>query len=135
VRSLGDQRAAIFLAGNIGLEALFSGDHERARAAFEEQVRLCAGQEEEALAAEGLGGLAAVAAVEGDLERAARLLGAAEATGAVGDADVIERLEQDFLAAARERLADAEWSSAYAAGAALGLSKAADLAAAGSDRR
>jgi hypothetical protein len=48
---------------------------------------------------------------------------------------VIERLEQDFLAAARERLADAEWSSAYAAGAALGLSKAADLAAAGSDRR
>jgi predicted ATPase len=135
VRSLGDQRAAIFLAGNIGLEALFSGDHERARVAFEEQVRLCAGQEEEALAAEGLGGLAAVAAVEGDLERAARLLGAAEAIGPVGDADVIERLEQDFLAAARERLADAEWSSAYAAGAALGLSKAADLAAAGSGRR
>src|ERR687889_2140593 len=41
VRSLGDPRAAIFLAGNMGLEALFSGDYARARTAFEEQVRLC----------------------------------------------------------------------------------------------
>ena len=132
VRSLGDQRAAIFLSGNIGLEALFSGDRERARIAFEEQVRLCAGQGEEALAAEGLGGLAAVAAVDGDPERAARLLGAAEAVGSVGDADVIERLEREFLAAARERLGESEWGAAYAAGAALGLSEAASLAIAGS---
>ena len=128
VRSLGDQRAAIFLEGNIGLAALFSGDHERARMAFEKQVRLCAGQGEETLAAEGLGGLAAVAAIGGNPDRAARLLGAAEAMGSVGDADVIERLERDFLAGARERLTDAEWSSAHAAGAALGLSEAADLA-------
>ena len=135
VRSLGDPRPAIFLEGNIGLEALFSGDHERARIAFEKQVRLCAREGEEALAAEGLGGLAAVAAVEGDPERTARLLGAAEAIGSVGDADVIERLERDFLAAARERLGDAKWSSAYAAGTALGLHEAADLAAAGSGRR
>ena len=128
VRSLGDQRAALFLAGNVGLEALFNGDYERARMAFEEQVRLCAELGEEALAAEGLGGLAAVAAIQGDPARAARLLGAAEAIGPVGDADVIERLEHDFLAAARQRLGDAEWSSAHAAGAALGLSEAAELA-------
>jgi hypothetical protein len=96
---------------------------------------LCAREGEEALAAEGLGGLAALAAVEGDAERSARLMGAAETIGSVGDADVIERLERDFLAAARERLGDAKWNSAYAAGTALGLREAADLAAAGSGRR
>jgi tetratricopeptide (TPR) repeat protein len=131
VRSLGDPRAAIFLAGNMGLEALFSGDYERARTAFEEQVRLCVLEEWDALAAEGLGGLAAVAAVEGDSERAARLLGAAEAIGSVGDADVLKRLEQRFLGPARDRLGGAAWSSGYAAGAALGLREAAELAAAG----
>jgi non-specific serine/threonine protein kinase len=135
VRSLGDPRAGIFLEGNIGLEALFSGDHERARTAFQEQVRLCALEGWEALAAEGLGGLAAVAAVEGDSERAARLLGAAEALGSVGDADVLKRLEQRFLGPARDRLGGEAWSSGYAAGAALGLREAAELAAAGPSRR
>jgi tetratricopeptide (TPR) repeat protein len=128
VRALGDPRADIFLQGNIGLAALFSGDYDRARAAFEEQVRLCVMQGDEALAAEGLGGLAAIAAVEGAAERAARLLGAGERIGSVADADVMDRLEREFFASARERLGDIEWSAAHAAGAALGLSEAAELA-------
>src|ERR687889_940672 len=38
VKSLGEPRAEIFLQGNIGLAALFSGDLESARAAFERQI-------------------------------------------------------------------------------------------------
>ena len=69
--------------------------------AFEEQVRLCAGQGEETLAAEGLGGLAAVAAIGAIPTAPPGCSGAAEAIGSVGDADVIERLERDFLGGAR----------------------------------
>ena len=38
---------------------------------------------------------------------------------------------REFLAGARERLGEAEWGAAYAAGAALGLSEASELAVAG----
>jgi predicted ATPase/DNA-binding SARP family transcriptional activator len=115
-REVGDPAAVAFLLGNVGLEALFHGDLDRARDAFDEQLRLC--QEHVLwLASEGLSGLAAIAARDDELERAAYLLGAATATGPWnGDADVAAELEQRFLRAARERYGERRWNEAYTAG-------------------
>jgi predicted ATPase len=118
-------RDPIFLTvtwGNVGLAALFTEDLDRALSAFEEEVRLCREHVLTHLAAEGLGGLAAIATRRGDPERAARLLGAATAIGAVGDADVEPQLEEQFFGPARLRTR--HWSEAYAAGAEMGFEEA-----------
>ncbi len=127
-RDLGDPVALALVCGNLGLEALFSGDLDRSRAAFDEQLRIC---REHVLwfAAEGLSGLAALAARRDDLEQAARLLGAATAIGGWdADADVGVALEQQFFEPARQRYGERRWSEAYAAGACLGFVEAIDLA-------
>jgi predicted ATPase/DNA-binding SARP family transcriptional activator len=121
-RELGDPVVLAITLGNVGLEALFTGDLDRARSAFEEQVRLCREHVLRFLAAEGLGGLAAIATRRGDPERAARMLGAATAFGSVGDADVEPQLEEQFFAPARLRTQD--WSQAHTAGAQMGFEEA-----------
>jgi len=121
----------VFLAGtcgNVGMEALFSDDVDRARDAFDEGLRLCREHVVRHLAAEGVGGLAAVAARRGDPERAARLLGAATALGAVGDADVNAQLEERFFAPARRA---PNWNDAYTVGAQMGFEEAIAFALAG----
>jgi predicted ATPase/DNA-binding SARP family transcriptional activator len=126
-RELGEPLTLAFVSGNIGLEALLSGDLDRAQEAFDEQLRLC---RDNAfwVAAEGLSGLAALAARRDDPERAARLLGAA---GAIGpwdaDADVKDALEE-LLKPARRRFGDERWQQALAAGTRLSLGEAIDLA-------
>jgi hypothetical protein len=82
---VGDPVLRAVTYGNVGLEALFTDDLDRARAVFEEQLRLCREHVVKHLATEALGGLAAVAARRGEPERAARLLGAATAIGPVAD--------------------------------------------------
>ena len=66
-------------AATLGLAALLTGDTDAARDAFREELRLCRELVVLPYASEGLRGLAAVAAVRGDLHRAARLVGAAAA--------------------------------------------------------
>jgi hypothetical protein len=66
--------------------------------------------------------LAALAARRGDPELAARLLGAATATGPVGDADVNAQLEEQFFAPARLRTR--HWSQAHTAGTQMGFEEA-----------
>jgi predicted ATPase/DNA-binding SARP family transcriptional activator len=127
-RELGDPVPLAFVWGNLGLEALFSGDLDRARAAFDEQLPIC---REHVLwvAAEGLAGLAALAARRDDPEHAARLLGAATAVGPWdADADVGAALQQQFFEPARQRYGEQRWSQAYAAGSRLSLEEAIDLA-------
>ena len=87
--------------GNVGMEALFNDDLDRAQEAFDEGLRLCREHVVTHFAPEGLGGLAAIATRRGDPERAARLLGAATAIGPVGDADVNAQLEEHFFAPPR----------------------------------
>jgi predicted ATPase len=127
-RELGDPVPLAFVWGNLGLEALFSGELDRARAAFDEQLPIC---REHVLwvAAEGLAGLAALAARRDDTEHAARLLGAATALGPWdADADVGAALQQQFFEPARQRYGEQRWSQAYAAGSRLSLEEAIDLA-------
>jgi hypothetical protein len=123
-RALGDAAVLAYVWGNVGLEALFNGDLDRARAAFEDQLRLCS-THTMWVAAEGLAGLAAVEARRGDPERAARLLGAATASGPWDtDADVTKQLEHDFFAGARAAYGDSRWNEQQAVGAELSFEQA-----------
>ncbi|HEX6651941.1 MAG TPA: hypothetical protein VF072_04300, partial [Thermoleophilaceae bacterium] len=121
-REHGDPVLLALTCGNLGLEALFTDDLDRAQDAFDEQLRLCREHVLRHSASEGLGGLAAVAARRGDPERAARLLGAASVIGPIGDADVNAQLEQHFFAPARD--CTPNWSHAHAAGAELSFDEA-----------
>ena len=82
-REDGEQLRVVLAFGNLGLASLFTGGSRTScPRAFAEELRLVTrarpwpGSEREALA-----GLAAVAACQGELERAARLRGAAESIG------------------------------------------------------
>jgi predicted ATPase/DNA-binding SARP family transcriptional activator len=124
----GEQLMVILAFGNLGLASLFTADLESAADRFGEELRLCQKHDIAWLAAEGIAGLAAVAARQGEVERAARLLGAAESLADVlTDAGGI-RLEQEFFSPAREQIGEKRWRAAYAEGARLGFDEAVSLA-------
>jgi hypothetical protein len=122
--ALGDPLVLAYVLGNVGMEAVFNGDLDRARTAFEDQIRLCSAHTLWG-ASEGLSGLAAIETCGGDLGRAARLLGAATATGPWDtDADVAEQLEQQFFAPARAAYGKRRWNEQQAGGAELSFDEA-----------
>jgi len=126
-----DPYQAMIAHGNIGLAHHFSRNLERARDAFTHQLRLCGQHRFRQEASEGLAGMAAVAAAQGDDAIAARLRGAAEAFGyamALFDKRIDDRLEREYLAAAQIRCGDTEWRRGEQTGAALSLEQAIDLA-------
>ena len=113
----GEQIRVILTFGNLGLASLFTADLERAVVRFGEQLRLSREHAAYWLGAEGIAGLAAVAACQGEVDRAARLLGAAESIANVLDDAGGVRLEQEFFSPARERIGETRWRAAYADGA------------------
>ena len=120
VGSIDDPFQTEIILSNIGLVRLFSGDLDHARDAFERALRLCAQHDFRELAGEGLAGLAAVAAAQGREETAARLRGAARALEyppATLDTRIDDRLERDYLAAARTRYGVVAWDADERAGA------------------
>jgi predicted ATPase len=114
--------------GNLGLASLFMADLDRAEARFGEELRLCGVHGVTWMAAEGIVGLGAIAASQGDNERAARLLGAAESMANALDDAAGVKLEQEFFSPARERIGEARWRAAYADGARLSFDEAVSLA-------
>jgi predicted ATPase/DNA-binding SARP family transcriptional activator len=124
-RALDDPHSSMLLRGNVGLAALLTGDTEAARHAFREELRLCRELVVLALASEGLLGLAAVAAVRGDNDRAARLSGAARAHHYDQPEDpVAVRLDVAFLEVARARHGADAWHAAAREGGALSFEDA-----------
>jgi predicted ATPase/DNA-binding SARP family transcriptional activator len=123
-QELGDPFFLTLTCGNVGLEALFNDDLDRAQDAFDEGLRLCREHVVRHFAAEALGGVAAIATRRGDRERAARLLGAATAIGPVGDADVNAQLDEQFFAPARAQHGTRHWSDAHTAGTQMGFEQA-----------
>ena len=118
--------------GNLGLARLFSGELDAAADAFDHQLELC---EQHSIstdyAAEGVVGLAAVAAAENQDAIAARLRGAARAWGYPTteiDVHIDDRLERDYFAAARARMGPELWTRAEQHGACLSLAEAIALA-------
>jgi tetratricopeptide (TPR) repeat protein len=123
----GEQLRVMLVFSNLGLASLFMADLERAKARFAEGLRLCREHGVAWAAVEAIAGLAAAAAREGEAERAARLLGAAESLSEVPPA-VSVKLEQEYFSPAREGIGDARWDAAYADGARLSLDEAAGAA-------
>jgi predicted ATPase/class 3 adenylate cyclase len=115
----------MMLAGNHGLAALFTGDIRTARSAFREELVLCRELVVQPFAREGLMGLAALATLGGDDDRAARLLGAAEAFR-YGDPvdEVQQRLATVFFEPARARHGPDAWDAAAREGNALSFAEA-----------
>ena len=117
----GSPVANLKIFGNLGLARLFSGEPAAAREAFAQQLALCHELGLRADEAESLAGLAAIAAIEGHDEVAARLRGAATGAGYPSgeyDRQIDQRMVRAYLEPARRRLGQATWRHAEAAGAA-----------------
>jgi predicted ATPase/DNA-binding SARP family transcriptional activator len=117
--------------GNLGLASLFTADLENAVVRFGEELQLCREHALSWLASEGIAGVAAVAASRGDLERAARLLGAAESMAKVLTDAAGIRLAEEFFSPARRQMGETRWRAAYADGVGLDFDEAVSLALAG----
>ena len=108
---------------HIGLAALLRDDSAAADDAFREALTV--GHEVGLSPQRAITGLAAVAAVQGRPERAARLAGAVAAHCSDTDDDVLQlRLETGFLEPARLRWGPDTWDASARQGAALSLQEA-----------
>jgi tetratricopeptide (TPR) repeat protein len=115
----------MFLRGNVGLTALLTGDADAARNAFEEELQLCRALVTPPFMSEGVGGLGAVAAACGDLDRAARLSGAASAHRFGQQDDAVDaRLHETYFQPARSRHGPDAWDAASREGAAMSFDDA-----------
>jgi predicted ATPase/class 3 adenylate cyclase len=111
--------------GNFGLAALLTGDTDAARHGFREELTLCRELVVRPYAAEGLRGLAAVAAVRGDVQRAARLVGAAAAHRYGQPEDPVDaRLDAAFFEPARTLGGTDAWDATAREGGALSFEDA-----------
>jgi predicted ATPase len=119
-RELESRFVRMLNSGNLGLAALLTGETDTASRAFREELTLCREMVVRSSLFEGLRGLAAVAVVDGDAERAATLVGAADAHRYDLAEDAVEaRLDQEFFAPARTRSASDTWNDAAREGSLL----------------
>jgi predicted ATPase/DNA-binding SARP family transcriptional activator len=121
-RELDDPFELMLVQARWGLAALLRDDIASAAAAFREQLDLARELVVFPVAFEALRGLAAVAARDGDFDRAARLYGAAGAHRYEEPEHPIDtRLYDTFFAPALARHGTEAWDTAERAGATLGL--------------
>jgi predicted ATPase len=134
-RQLGDPNSTFLIWGNYGLARLFVDELEEAGRAFCEALAACRDAGCEDIVDETLLGLAAVAAQEDDLARAACLSGAAREHEAVArnvsEEAIRTRLHDEFLTPARDRYGPENWNRAARQGASLTVQEAIDLALTG----
>jgi predicted ATPase/class 3 adenylate cyclase len=124
-RSLDDPYGLLITSGNLALGALLTGDVDAASRAFREELRLCRELVVRPIAFEGFCGLAAVAVVGGDVERAATLVGAAAAHRYGEPEDpVVARLDKAFFEPARTRHGAEAWDAGVRDGSALSFEDA-----------
>ena len=125
VRDLDHPYDSMLLRGWAGLAALLNGNTETARHAFHEHLTLCRELVVLSAAGVGLAGLAAVAAAHDDLDRAARLSGAAAAHRYGQAQDAIDaRLDATFFEPGRSRLGAGAWDAAVHEATALSFEDA-----------
>jgi predicted ATPase len=127
-----DPSVLAMVHGNLGLAALLGGSHDAARAEFRTELVTAHAHGLATFYMEGLLGLAALAAVDGDDDRAGFLHAASRALMDrpvfPAEAPVYERVEQRFIAPARERLGNDAWQSASAGARGLSADSAIALA-------
>jgi predicted ATPase/class 3 adenylate cyclase len=101
---------------NLGWSALIEGDHERSEALFEESLVLCRDLGDKLSGSESLDGFACAAGAKGEAERAARLFGAAEVLREASGYQQPTRaqsLREPYLTAARSRIGEERWTTAW----------------------
>jgi predicted ATPase/class 3 adenylate cyclase len=119
-RALDSRYVRMTNSGNVGLAALLTGETDTASHAFREELRLCRDMVVRPVVFEGLRGLAAVAVVHGDDDRAATLVGAAAAHRYDQPEDAVEaRLDRTFFEPARARCGTDTWNAAAREGSVL----------------
>jgi predicted ATPase len=119
-RALDSRYMRMINSGNLGLAALLSGQIDTASHAFREELALCREMVVPPVAFEGLRGLAAIAVLDGEDERAATLVGAADEHRYEQLEDHVEtRLEGAFFEPARTRYGTVPWHAAVREGGAL----------------
>jgi hypothetical protein len=118
----------MMVQANVGLAALLDDDIDidTARRAVRQALKLSRELAVPFLVGDALRSLAAVAVIDDDLARAARLVGAAAAHAYehVEDDGVQARLDTTYFRPARGRYGEAAWDAASTEGAALGLQEA-----------
>lgn len=120
--AIGDRRFHARCIGYLGLAALLDGDPERARALFRQSLMAFRDLGEPAGIAEGLAGLAAVEAADGQAATAAVLSGAAERlrqTVAARELPLERGIAARYLGSLAERLGRDGWDEARRQGAEL----------------
>jgi predicted ATPase/class 3 adenylate cyclase len=134
-RRLGDPNSTFLIRGNHGLARLFLDELEESGQAFREALAICREAGWEDLVDETLLGLAAVAAQQEELARAAGLSGAAReheaASRSVPEETIWSRLNDEILTPARDRYGPENWDRAARQGASLTVQEAIELALAG----
>jgi len=124
-RSSDDPYADMINSGNLGLAALLTGELDTASQAFREELALCREMVILPVAFEGLRGLAAVAAVNGDDARVATLVGAAHTHRYDWPEDPLDaRLDRAFFEPARTRYGTDAWNAHADQGGALSFENA-----------
>jgi hypothetical protein len=124
-RALDSRFASMINSGNLGLAALLTGQTDTASHAFREELTLCRDIVVRPVAFEGLRGLAATAAADGDDKRAAILVGAAHAHRYDQAEDPVEaRLDERFFEPARTRCGTDAWNAAVREGSMLSFEDA-----------
>jgi predicted ATPase/class 3 adenylate cyclase len=100
LREIGNVILETLTLDELGLAALYAGDRERAQAHFRESLGLCREIGERISIEECFAGLAAIAALDGNAARSARLWGAAEAlrvAAGIEPSPATRRLHEEFL--------------------------------------
>lgn len=133
-----DERFHARCLGYLGMAALIADDTVRARLLFVESLRAFHRLAEPGGTAEGLSGLAAIAAAVGEPTKAALLAGAADGLRlAYGGRELPldRRTSERYLALARKELGPVDFDAAVARGRALPLEKMLEVALGADDRR
>jgi tetratricopeptide (TPR) repeat protein len=126
-RAIGDKQREAIMLGNLGYVAQHRGDYERAEALNKAALTLLWELQSAYLIAFALATLAGSVEAKGDLERAARLLGASAAlfeTLGVGPQPVDQPEVDQYIAALRMQLDEARFRAAWAEGCAMSLDEA-----------
>jgi hypothetical protein len=124
-RALASPSVRMINSGNLGLAALLTGQSGTASHAFREELMLCRELVVKPVAFEGLRGLAAVAVVDRDDQRAATLVGAADAHRYETPEDPVEaRLDETFFEPASARCGIDAWNAAAREGGKLSFEDA-----------
>jgi predicted ATPase/DNA-binding XRE family transcriptional regulator len=130
-REINDERFHARCLGYLGLTSLMEDDSSRAGALFSQSLRAFVDLDEPGGTAEGMAGLAAVAAATNEPYRAATLAAAAERlreTVAARELPLERRALAPYLTKAKQDLGSTEWARSWKAGRELELPAAVSLA-------